>query len=137
MIPPLVPRSEAWIHRETDRKTGPDPSNQYEPPNRCITESEQLSSCDPALVRALQVDEPSESVEWPGGVAPPGSHRTGLEPLDSSGSCYPALSDTSFQWANMFGLDLAIPPRNRAARWGLYRIVLYFHIAQRIRYVLI
>ena len=30
------------------------------------------------------------TVEWPGGISPPGSPRTGHEPLDSSGSYYPA-----------------------------------------------
>src|SRR5208282_4434437 len=30
--------------------------------------------------------------EWRGGVSPPRSHRTGREPLSSSGSQYPAAS---------------------------------------------
>ena len=30
-------------------------------------------------------------VESPGGISPPGAHRTGREPLDSSGSYHPAV----------------------------------------------
>ena len=29
-------------------------------------------------------------VEWPGGISPPGPHRSVHEPLDSHGSCQPS-----------------------------------------------
>src|SRR2546430_6627957 len=31
-----------------------------------------------------------DTAGWPGGISPPGSHRSGREPLDSSGSCHSA-----------------------------------------------
>src|SRR6266536_4362992 len=42
-------------------------------------------------------------VEWPGGVAPPGSRRSRREPLGSPGSCHPAVGRAACQWARSAG----------------------------------
>src|SRR6185437_6286284 len=43
------------------------------------------------VIEALDTLTRSLTGEWPGGVSPPGSLRTGREPLDSSGSHHPVL----------------------------------------------
>jgi hypothetical protein len=49
--------------------------------------------------------------EWRGGTSPLRSLRTGLEPLGSSGSHYPAVGLTpNFQCGNKSGCLLATPP---------------------------
>jgi hypothetical protein len=56
-------------------------------------------------------------VGWPGGVAPPGSHRSRREPLGSPGSCRPGHQAARFhcQWANMPGSRRVMPSQHRLA----------------------
>ena len=72
-------------------------------------------------------------VESPGGVAPPGSHRTRREPLGSPGSCHPACGGAAVQWAKSRGCRRWTACSNSHARLSLPRSRLYFHIAQRTR----
>jgi hypothetical protein len=79
----------------------------------------------------------SGAVESPGGFAPPGARRSRREPLDSPGSCHPAVGCApDAQCANRPRSRLAIAARNRAVRVGWPRNRLYFRMAQRIRYLL-
>jgi hypothetical protein len=50
----------------------------------------------------------SPQVESPGGTAPPGAHRSGLERLDASGSSHSSPPHHIGQWANKPGLARAI-----------------------------
>jgi hypothetical protein len=49
--------------------------------------------------------EPDTRVGSPGGIAPPGSHRSRRDSLPSPGSCHPCCltARIHLQWANMFG----------------------------------
>jgi hypothetical protein len=58
------------------------------------------------------------AVESPGGISPPGARRSRREPLDSPGSCHPAVGRAIPQWANRPRSRSAIAARNRAARVG-------------------
>jgi len=57
-------------------------------------------------------------VESPGGVSPPGARRSRREPLDSPGSCHPAVGRAIPQWANRPRSRSAIAARNRTVRVG-------------------
>src|SRR5271169_2428123 len=54
-------------------------------------------------------------VGWPGGIAPPGSHRTEREPLGSLRSSHrnPASSRAQAQWANSRGSRSVTPAHHR------------------------
>jgi hypothetical protein len=54
-------------------------------------------------------------VGWPGGIAPPGSHRTEREPLGSLRSSHrnPASSRVQAQWANSRGSRSVTPVHHR------------------------
>ena len=59
-------------------------------------------------------------VGWPGGVSPPGSHRSVREPLDSYGSCHPdhhQAEGTHFQCANRRGYLSVI---SRSLAWAFF-----------------
>ena len=72
--------------------------------------------------------------EWPGGIAPPGSLRTGREPLDSPGSHHPAAGlDKAGQWANSVGERLMTSRNHLYAFLGLRLRRLYFLMAHRTR----
>jgi hypothetical protein len=72
-------------------------------------------------------------VESPGGVAPPGSHRTRREPLGSPGSCHPACGCEAVQWAKSRGCRRWTACSRSHARLSLPRSRLYFRIAHRTR----
>ena len=77
----------------------------------------------------------SSWVGWPGGIAPPGSHRFRRESLDSPGSSHPSVSQyarTHFHWANRAGCLSISPVHHRLNRlW--FRNRRYFFPAQRLR----
>lgn len=69
--------------------------------------------------------------EWPGGVTPPGSLRTALEPLDSYGSHHPPDRRIPFpQWSNSWGFSAATALIHMPARVLYLASLLYFRIAQ-------
>jgi hypothetical protein len=76
-------------------------------------------------------------VGWPGGISPPGSHRSVREPLGSYGSCHlgrqtKEAAVTHFQCANIRGYLSAIPRMHaRALRLLLSRS--YLSRIQRTR----
>ena len=73
-------------------------------------------------------------VGWPGGIAPPGSHRTVREPLGSHGSCHPGhhAARVTDQCANSRGYLLVIPCQHAKALVNA-RNRLYFLRIQRNR----
>src|SRR6266540_1261933 len=73
------------------------------------------------------------TVEWPGGVAPPGSRRSRREPLGSPGSCHPAVGRAACQWARSAGSRRCTLASIRLARGGWPRSRLYFFMAHRTR----
>jgi hypothetical protein len=106
---------------------------------RCRLPCKLDSARRAAPVRPTQqrAGAPSGAVESPGGFAPPGARRSRREPLDSPGSCHPAVGCApDAQCANRPRSRLAIAARNRAVRVGWPRNRLYFRMAQRIRYLL-
>jgi hypothetical protein len=88
-----------------------------------------------AGLRASELSTPCPApVESPGGISPPGAHRSRREPLDSPGSCHPAEGCTPHaQWTNSLGSRLATAARNLVARVGWRRNRLYFRMAQRTK----
>jgi hypothetical protein len=70
----------------------------------------------------------------PGGIAPPGSHRTEREPLGSLRSSHrnPASSRVQAQWANSRG-SRSVTPDHHRVNLLQPRSRLYFLPAQRIR----
>ena len=96
-----------------------------------------MSVAAPIRPTQQRAGAPSGAVESPGGLAPPGALRSRREPLDSPGSCHPAVGCApDAQCANRPRSRLAIAARNRAVRVGWPRNRLYFRMAQRIRYLL-
>ena len=87
-------------------------------------------------VQAVAVDGRSpQRVESPGGVSPPGAHRSGRERLRSSGSYRPAAVLCSIgQWANSVGVRQAMSRTQCSARLRCRRRRLYFDIAHRARH---
>lgn len=74
-------------------------------------------------------------VGWPGGFAPPGSHRSGRNSLPLSGSSHPPISQherTHFHWANRSGC-LSISPTHHRLNRLKDRNRRYFFPAQRLR----
>ena len=74
---------------------------------------------------------------WPGGISPPGSHRSRREPRGSPGSCHPGhqtrgTEGAHFQCANMRGYR-AVMPRQHSSAFFLARSRLYFLRIQRTR----
>ena len=72
--------------------------------------------------------------EWPGGIAPPGSHRSRRDSLPSPGSCHldHQIAATHAQWAKSRGCWLVM--RRQQARAALKgRSRRWFRRSQRIR----
>ena len=66
------------------------------------------------MINSPELTEPSECrVGWPGGLAPPGSHRTERDSLPSLRSSHRNSANanvrTHRQWANSAGSCLTIP----------------------------
>ena len=81
--------------------------------------------------------QPGPSVGWPGGIAPPGSHRSRRDSLPSPGSCHPghqtrATEGVHVQCANMRGYR-AVIPRQHSMAFLSARNRLYFLRIQRTR----
>jgi hypothetical protein len=77
------------------------------------------------------------SVGWPGGIAPPGSHRSRRDSLPSPGSCPPGhqtheTEGVHIQCANMRGYRATIP-RQHSMAFLSARNRLYFLRIQRTR----
>jgi hypothetical protein len=77
------------------------------------------------------------SVGWPGGIAPPGSHRSRRDSLPSPGSCRPGhqtheTEGVHIQCANMRGYRTVIP-RQHSMAFLSARNRLYFLRIQRTR----
>jgi hypothetical protein len=80
-------------------------------------------------------EDPKPVVGWPGGFAPPGSHRSGRNSLPLSGSSHPPISQherTHFHWANRSGC-LSISPTHHRLNRLKDRNRRYFFPAQRLR----
>ena len=79
----------------------------------------------------------ASSVGWPGGIAPPGSHRSRRDSLPSPGSCHPgrqtrATEGVQAQCANMRGYRTVIP-RQHSMAFLSARNRLYFLRIQRTK----
>ena len=135
----------AYTVAQHDRNSPPQPRQPDHPP-KGPTEANRKSWADQQIPHAhtprIKITSPSAtrpgpSVGWPGGIAPPGSHRSRRDSLPSPGSCPPghqtrATEGTHVQCANIRGYRAVIPRQHSMAFFSA-RSRRYFVRIQRTR----